>query len=240
VLTLVHEDDFEDAAAQLASAVDGTRESTPFVVRVRDASGRWCDLECVATNLLDEPAVRGILITARDATERERLARDLAHRAQHDPLTDLPNRQLLEERLLRALARADRSASRIAVCFVDLDGFKAVNDTLGHAAGDALLRDVAGALGSELRTGDTAARIGGDEFVLILDPAEEADEVLAALRRIRTAMLAHQPSSGDVRIGASFGVTLSEPFDSVVSMLKRADDALYRAKAAHDSIIEIG
>ncbi len=164
---------------------------------------------------------------------REREAR-LAHQASHDPLTGLPNRTRFRERLERALERARRDGRPCAVLFVDLDRFKQVNDTLGHAAGDQLLVAVAARLQSCLRDADTLARLGGDEFALLL---EEIGDLAGALRiadRLLAALAPALPVAGrDLVVAASLGVALSTGLeDTPADLLRFADVALYRAKDA--------
>ncbi|MEX2628044.1 MAG: PAS domain S-box protein, partial [Ilumatobacteraceae bacterium] len=208
VLGLVHPDDLPDARAELAALMEDDRgHQDTFTVRVRAADGEWRHLECVGVNLLDEPAVRGLVITSRDMTERQHLLDELAHRATHDLLTDLPNRTVLGDQLAAALARTERASRHVGLCYLDLDGFKAVNDSFGHAAGDELLVEMASRLHSAVRTGDTPARIGGDEFVVILDPVASDDDAAQVATRIRDAVLgADGLHVGDVRCGVSVGV----------------------------------
>lgn len=240
IIGLVHPDDMAEAATQLAALIDGTRGPEPFTVRVRSYTDEWRFVECVGVNLLDEPTVDGVVITARDTTEREVLAAEVAHRAAHDQLTDLPNRRVLEQRLSEALARGRRDHRSVGLCFVDLDGFKGVNDTLGHAAGDDLLVAVADALRDTLRGGDTPARVGGDEFVMVLDPILTEHDGLIAVRRVRNAIVALADGLPDgVPFGASFGLAVSEFGDGPDELIKRADAALYRAKARGGSAIEL-
>jgi diguanylate cyclase (GGDEF)-like protein/PAS domain S-box-containing protein len=238
ILGLVHPDDLAGAVVELEALIHGTRDDAPFVARVLDSAGTWRHIECVAVNLLDEPAVGGIVLTARDATERERLTQQLSHRALHDTLTDLPNRQLLQTSLNTALERT-RTGTRIGLCFIDLDGFKNVNDTLGHAAGDALLTRVADRIRHSIRGGDTAARIGGDEFVIVLDPVRDDHQALMVATRVRDAILElNDGSLGDVQFGASIGLAMSRASDTAAQLLHRADAALYTAKESHNSAIQ--
>jgi len=132
--------------------------------RIRHCDGSWRHVEVTTTNLLHEPTLEGIVLTLRDVSERTGLEEELKHQAFHDALSGLANRALFRDRLEHALARATRSKSSLAVLFLDLDDFKLINDSLGHTAGDALLVAVAGRLSASLRSGDTAARFGGDEF----------------------------------------------------------------------------
>ncbi len=240
ILGLVHPDDLASAADELEALIDGTRGTEPFSVRVKSYTGEWRHLECVGVNLLGEPTVGGVVITSRDCTDRVRLNEQLAHRALHDTLTDLPNRRLLHTTLGQALARSRRRHDHIGLCFIDLDGFKNINDTLGHAAGDASLITVAARLHETMRQGDTAARIGGDEFVIVLDPVTGAEQAVAVATRIRNAIIDF-PHTANVaaRHGASIGIAISQPGDTPSTLLNRADAAMYRAKAHHNSCIEI-
>lgn len=240
VLGLIHPDDLAHAAGYLGELLGGGRESNPFLVRVRTFGGTYRHIECVGVNMLDEPEIRGVVITARDATDRVNLANELAHRATHDELTDLPSRRLLETRLGDALARIAADGGSVGVCFIDLDGFKQINDTLGHAAGDDLLVEVARRIREAIRGGgDMAARVGGDEFVVVLDPLATHDEALTVARRLRDSVVAANDSSAHLAFGASVGLAISEPSDTPSSMLRRADQALYWAKQTRDSSIAI-
>ena len=133
------------------------------------ADGSYRYVETIATNLLDDERLQGIVLTARDVDERKAFEEQLRHRAFHDPLTQLANRALFYDRIEHALSREARDDHRVAVLFIDLDDFKVVNDELGHAVGDELLVDVAGRLRACLRSADTAARLGGDEFGVLLE-----------------------------------------------------------------------
>ena len=178
-----------------------------------------------------------------DITERKALEDELAHRAFHDPLTELPNRALLSDRLRQALARARRrrkgEAGTLAVLFLDLDNFKYVNDSLGHEAGDELLVEVAGRLRSALRPEDTLARMGGDEFVILLEGVEDegaaglvAERIAEALRE--PVVLGGPEGGQEVFATASIGVvTLGRGGEKTApeDLLRDADTAMYRAKA---------
>ena len=156
------------------------------------------------------------------------------HLALHDPLTDLPNRMLLHDRLEMAVKKAVRPKKRFAVMFMDLDGFKLVNDRLGHAAGDEVLKATARILVEEVRVGDTVARLGGDEFVVILEPALNLSEVARIAKRIMAALQKPIEVNGDTaEIGVSIGVAFfPEHGESPIQLLEAADDAMYAAKAA--------
>ena len=213
----------------------GAEQTTELRLRHADGSWRW--VEAIGQNLTHEPAVGGVVLNFRDITDRKRLEDQLQHEAFHDTLTGLANRALFTDRVTHALTRTRRSASeRLAVLFVDLDEFKLVNDSLGHAAGDELLTAVAERIRACLRRQDTAARLGGDEFGILLEeadralPAEIAERILDALR---------QPFALDARqlfVQASIGVALSGERDATSpetadELLRNADAAMYTAKS---------
>jgi diguanylate cyclase (GGDEF)-like protein/PAS domain S-box-containing protein len=353
---LVHEDDIENLRVTLGRTLNVTGGSVEFSIRVRHQDGTWRWLEGVATNLLDDPAVSGIVINARDVTERRaRLQRQAAiselgpevlrattleasvqsatdvinrildaracqvvavlktgdanqgsvgiaadtpsggealvvrdeppnlrvpvgdpdqplsyidvftenlltpddvqfvesvsgivlsatlrfsaedairHQAMHDPLTGLPNRALFNDRLAHAISRRARMAGYVAVMIVDLDGFKNVNDSLGHLAGDALLMAVARRFETCLREFDTIARLGGDEFAILFDELDAADQAGRVAQRVLDALVSPLPLPGrEVAIGASVGIALTDQVDAMADrLLADADAAMYRAK----------
>ncbi len=228
----IHRDDHEPTRQVLHRVTTTSEPSDPFTTRVRDASGGWRHLECVAVNLLAEPAVSGIVLTARDVTERHQIAEALAYSASHDELTDLPNRRKLSAHIASALERAASEHRHVALCFVDLDRFKEVNDTFGHAVGDRLLVAAGQAIRHTARSGDHAARVGGDEFVVLLDPVADQAEAEAIADRIHHAILGQYVQGlPDGLAQASVGVAVSEPDDTPSSLMQRADTALYATKA---------
>src|SRR5262249_26667157 len=143
--------------------------------------------EIVVEDRLSDPAVGGLVLNMRDVTERKKLEDELRHQAFHDPLTGLANRSLFEGRMTHSLAIANRRGRGFAVLFLDLDDFKTINDSLGHARGDAMLRAVGQRIAAILRPTDTAARLGGDEFALLIEIATEAEAHTVA-RRILEAL----------------------------------------------------
>lgn len=176
----------------------------------------------------------GAVLAATDITEFIEHRQHLEHLANYDTLTQLPNRILLAERMQLSLARAQRMGHQVAICMLDLDGFKPVNDSLGHKAGDELLRDVALMLQKAIRADDTVARIGGDEFAILLCDLHRASECEQTLTRILTRLSQpFQIAGQSVRIGASAGIALfpDDGCDGDV-LLNRADMALYQAKEA--------
>ena len=167
-----------------------------------------------------------------DVTERVRYQEELERQATHDALTGLANRNLLNDRLQHAIARAERRGGIVAVLFTDLDYFKYVNDSLGHTVGDELLKAVAAAISGCVRDVDTVARPGGDEFVLVLADAESENDVLSAMTRVLEAVSRQYPVAGhDLHVSCSIGASLY-PRDGrdAVTLLKNADTAMYRAK----------
>jgi diguanylate cyclase (GGDEF)-like protein/PAS domain S-box-containing protein len=170
-----------------------------------------------------------------DITERKSLEEQLDHLAHYDELTGLPNRTLLQDRLEQAIAGAERQKQHFALLFIDLDGFKLVNDTLSHAAGDKLLQQVARRLLAEIRSMDTAARLGGDEFVVILTDVKQRENVALVAEKILESLSVPYDlgalSDGRVSVSASIGVSIY-PNDELVAheLLRSADEALYRAK----------
>lgn len=171
---------------------------------------------------------RGVMF---DITERMTLEEQLTHQAFHDPLTKLPNRALFYDRVEHALSRREREISPLAVLFIDLDDFKAVNDAFGHAAGDELLTQVAGSLRRSLRAGDTAARFGGDEFAVLLEDANPERTAQIAQRILKTFEDPFSLGDKEIRVGGSVGAVVSTLRDEdVESLLANADAAMYRAK----------
>ena len=183
-------------------------------------------------NLLGNPAVRGIVANHRDVTERRAIQELLAYDASHDALTGLVNRAAFLRALHQALDQAEQEHRRLAVLFVDLDGFKRINDTLGHEVGDALLVGVGRVIQRNILGSDQVGRLGGDEFAVVLAHIDTPDNAMAVARRIVTELQQPLPTAGrSVHARASIGVALSGP-DALDAgeLLRRADTAMYRAK----------
>lgn len=189
--------------------------------------------EGTAVDLRHDPDVGAVVFTLRDVTARLAVERQLRERAFHDELTGLANRALLLDRVGHALARHTRHPdAAVALLFIDLDDFKAVNDGLGHAAGDELLRGVARRVRRCIRPGDTVARLGGDEFaVLIEDLGEREDALETARRLVEVLQLPLSVGGLELAAPASIGVAWAEPGATVETLLRDADIAMYRAKA---------
>jgi diguanylate cyclase (GGDEF)-like protein len=174
----------------------------------------------------------GAVLVLRHARQVALIIHESERRAATDALTGLPNRVLLRDRIGQALARLRRNAGEVGVLYLDLDGFKTVNDTHGHAAGDALLRLVADRLRGCVRESDTLARLGGDEFVILLGEPSSAEDAAACARRAAAALaLPFQLAEATVAIGVSIGIAMAQPATSDAdALLRAADRALYRAK----------
>ncbi|MGV9247390.1 EAL domain-containing protein [Streptomyces sp. NPDC003710] len=220
--------------------------TTRIECRFRSGDGGWLNVESTVNR-----HEGGLIFNSRDVTERVRLQAQLQHNAEHDPLTDLPNRALFTKRVQQALSgrrASDRGAAlrNTAVLFIDLDGFKAVNDTIGHQAGDELLVQAARRLQDSVRQGDTAARLGGDEFAALIvgdgtrDRAAREGHILELADRLRATLSQPYDIDGnDVRVAASIGVAFAEPGLGAGELLRNADLAMYRAKAAGKGRVEL-
>ncbi len=223
----------------LLEHVRGAAPDLPVIV-ISDDPGEQLDVAAVRAGAQDvlrrdtlNPAV--LARAMRLAVERKRSESELAHRALHDPLTGLPNRVLFIDRLTVALERTRRHSAPVAVMFADVDGFKRINDSMGHATGDRLLTVLAHRFREMLRPMDTVARFGGDEFLFAFEQLESEREAVLIAERIRHS--ASQPltlSDGEASITVSVGiVVLSDPTDPAVtpeSAIRDADTAMYRAK----------
>ena len=199
----------------------------------RHADGRVTHVSHTGKPIFDERGIfRGYRGVARDITERVRAEEDLARMAHYDTLTGLPNRALLQGRLTRAMARADRGETLLAVIFLDLDQFKEINDSLGHAIGDAVLKETALRLQGCLRSTDTVARLGGDEFTILLENLHTADEIRSVAEKLLLAIAERAEVAGhELHLSTSIGVTVY-PLDArdADTLFRNADLAMYHAK----------
>ena len=208
----------------------------PVEVRFSHLHGHWVPTDVGRVDLHDDPPVTGTVLNVRDVTSRKRNEQDLLRRALYDPLTGLANRALFREHVEKALARLRRTTARPhAVLFVDLDGFKTVNDSLGHAAGDEVLVEVGHRLGRVMRPGDTAARLGGDEFAVLLENPSEREAVELAHQILKVLLLPIVVQGKEVVLSGSIGIALSDTGADADELLRNADVAMYTAKAAGKS-----
>jgi diguanylate cyclase (GGDEF)-like protein/PAS domain S-box-containing protein len=225
---LLHPEDRERAAGFFRNAAQSPGVTGPVEWRFAQPDGSWLHAEILATNLLHDSSVRGVVLNTRDLSERRRLEDQLIHQAFHDPLTGLANRALFRDRVSHALALAQRSSNRVTVLFLDLDDFKKVNDSLGHAEGDRLLIAAAERFLACARSADTVARLGGDEFAILVEGADAGEGLPDRL----AAAMSHpfSLSSNQVRVTASIGVASASTNDTADDLLRNADMAMYAAK----------
>ncbi len=214
------------AARQRGQDVRGHRE---FKIRRKDGEVRWLDYSAAAIEYQGRPATLG---AAFDITERKRADEHIKSLAYHDALTGLPNRLLFNDRLSLAVAQAHRYQQKLAVLFLDLDRFKVINDSLGHALGDRLLQETASRLSTCVREGDTVARIGGDEFVLLLPGIQRPVEVARVAEKVLDALREPRVVDGhELVVTATVGISLyPDDGQDAETLVKQADTALYRAK----------
>lgn len=230
VLDLLHPDSHSIARNGMTTVLDLGQHLGPTEHRLRRPNGTWIEAEVTSSpsTFRGRPAIQMLI---RDITERKRTIETLRHRALHDPLTNLPNRALLEDRLQRALIHAQRAHDPVAVLLLDLDGFKNVNDTFGHEAGDAILREIAPRVHRVLRESDTVARLGGDEFVIVLPGADRASAELVARKILRSLRQPFRARGQLVSVWASIGIGLfPEHGGDALNLLRCADTAMYMSK----------
>jgi Amt family ammonium transporter len=214
----------------LKGATRGAPQTMETALQHRD--GQLVEVELTTVPIVVDDDVLGAYQIARDIGQRKETERKLETQALHDYLTGLPNRSLFQDRLEHAIERGARTGAQVALLYLDLDRFKAVNDSAGHAAGDLLLQQVASRLSCFLRGGDTVARLGGDEFAILLEDISDVNAALGAGKRI--ADLLSEPirlPMGDFETGASIGVALSSSdTESPEDLVRQADVAMYEAK----------
>ncbi len=231
----VHPDDQERVLDRLGEEFLTSDSPTLVQFRMGSGDGRWRYVEAVVTNQAIRPSVGGYVANIRDITERKEFEALLAHRALHDPLTGLANRQLILDRTEQMLSRVRRSFDPVAAYFIDLDNFKDANDSLGHEAGDKLLQAVAARLTSMLRASDTVGRLGGDEFVILVEGGSLATGPELVAQRIREVLREPFRIEGyealPITVTASIGIATGDR-TTAQELLRDADIALYRAKAA--------
>jgi diguanylate cyclase (GGDEF)-like protein/PAS domain S-box-containing protein len=235
LLDFVHPDDVERVLTLLSEVGDrgGNPQAVEFRWRHRD--GRWVDVETLWQDLALDANVGGILLNTRDVSERKAFEEQLSHQTFHDATTGLANRALFQDRVEHALSRQQRGDQAIAVLFMDLDDFKTINDSLGHAVGDELLAEVARRVRACLRSADTVARLGGDEFGVLVENAgyERAAEV--AERLLQSLEPAVRLEGKEVFVRASIGIAMGDDDRrgpaGAEELLRNADVAMYTAKS---------
>ncbi|MCE5191800.1 MAG: sensor domain-containing diguanylate cyclase [Actinomycetia bacterium] len=232
VLELVDADSADIATERLRTTIRDRRPSEPTEVRFIRRNGSRIDLQIAATPLMyhGRPAVQAV---AHDITERKRSEDTIRKMAYYDMLTGLPNRALFDDRLAVAIGHAEREETGFAVMFMDMNDFKAVNDTLGHAVGDALLSEVAHRLQMAVRRSDTVARLGGDEFTVLLPKVNSRQAAALIARKMTRTMEEPVPTDGGpVPIDLSIGIAFY-PADgrSFSELMYAADMAMYASKS---------
>ncbi|MGH8631657.1 MAG: putative bifunctional diguanylate cyclase/phosphodiesterase, partial [Burkholderiales bacterium] len=228
----IHPKDVNRARDSFAALVRGENPA-PIELRFRHADGSWIWLEALGNNLLEHPGIRGIVLTSRDVTERKRAEERAQYLANYDVLTGLPNRFLMHDRLSQACAQAHRNGLRVAVMHVDLDRFKVVNETLGHYVGDTMLKQAADRIKKSAREGDTVARVGGDEFTVVLANVPSVQALSAFAEKVLGSLSKPFPGEGqELFVSASVGISLfPDDAKGVDDLIKHADAAMFRAKA---------
>jgi len=233
-LDLLHPQDRPLVGNALRCLVEQSGEIVTLEYRRRHRDGEWRFVESTASNLLGHPAVAGIVLNSHDVTDRRQAEERLLYETLHDELTGLPNRVLFMDRLKQSMERSRREPDRITVVlFLDVDRFKIVNDSLGHLVGDQLLVQIAGSLLSVLRPTDTIARMGGDEFALLLEGVRAVTDAEEVAVRIHQRLSAPINLHGhEIFLSASIGIAVHTPeYERAEDLLRDADTAMYRAKS---------
>jgi len=217
-------------------------ESKTIEVRVPRPDGDRYYLTTAQPRMSDQGRTISVICISKEITERKIMEDRLAHMAQYDVLTDLPNRTLFSDRLQHAITQAKRDMTRIALIFVDLDNFKTVNDTLGHQVGDLLLMAVASRMLDCVRESDTVGRLGGDEFVILLPTIQEAQDAMVVAEKIRVALNQpfELPGYQRLNISSSSGICIYPDHGTDgIELSKNADDAMYQAKALGRNMVQL-
>jgi diguanylate cyclase (GGDEF)-like protein/PAS domain S-box-containing protein len=230
---ILHPDDVSSVTMLLGTIADEPGTDVGGEARLAHRDGSWRVFEWTARNLFEEPSVEGLVVNAHDVTERTALEEQLRHQAFHDPLTGLANRALFSDRVGHALSRRRRERQMPAVLFLDLDDFKTVNDTLGHGQGDRLLVEVARRISDSIRPEDTACRLSGDEFAVLLDEIGDVDRAADVASRVLQRISDPIVIDRELSVTASLGLAMVDAeVREIEDVLSRADVAMYAAKAA--------
>lgn len=240
---LVHPEDVERVRGEVASVLKGDKAEYVVEHRVRAESGHWIWILSRGKVMERDPGGRALTLmgTNLDITERKRSELQMEKLANYDTLTGCANRNLFSDRLRQAIARCARSKGRAALMYLDIDKFKGINDTLGHDAGDALLKEFAARLKAAVRATDTVGRLGGDEFAILLEEVKEEDAPARVAQKVLEAMRAPVDAVGKpVVVTTSIGVALFGGEAEPEALAKRADVALYEAKAAGRNTYRVG
>jgi diguanylate cyclase (GGDEF)-like protein/PAS domain S-box-containing protein len=233
LVEIVHPDEIQRVRLFVASiaAQSGGRATVEF--RVQHERGSWRNVEVLATNLIEDAEIAGVVLNIRDVSERKAFQAELEHQAFHDALTGLPNRALFHNRVAHALVAQLRDQMPVAVLMLDIDDFKNINDGLGHGAGDSVLEEVARRLQDCMRPVDTAARLGGDEFAILIHEAETEQAIEIAHRLLEALEAAITLEHRKLAIGISIGIAFSASAaagEDADELLRNADAAMYIAK----------
>ncbi|WP_203734803.1 putative bifunctional diguanylate cyclase/phosphodiesterase [Paractinoplanes durhamensis] len=234
---MTHPDDFERVQEFLGKLrLAGAGATDRLESRSRATDGTWLDVEVTATNHLDDPDIQAIILSVRDVSTQKALRAQLTRQAFEDPVTGLPNRALLLDRILTAVRRHARTSGRVSLLLIDLDDFKKINDTRGHMAGDDFLRTVAQRMTAAVRPSDTLARLGGDEFAVFVEELDDiglhamAERLLAEIKQ--PVRLGTTDLIGTASIGiATLKSTQDADGDAANDLMRDADLAMYAAKA---------
>jgi len=231
IIDRIHPDDFAKAIGTGVRAIAHSHNSV-VEFRLRHADGSWLYFESVVRNLTEHKNIGGIVYNARDVTERKHAQEELLFNAAHDALTGLPNRAFFLGRLESVVERIKRHPEQAAaVLFIDIDDFKVVNDCYGHATGDALSKEVSNRLRACVRSEGTIARMGGDEFTVLVEDVTDPSDAIRVAQRIQSSFVPPFLLDGlEVFKSTSIGIALTSPDSSAETVLQNADIAMYRAK----------
>jgi diguanylate cyclase (GGDEF)-like protein/PAS domain S-box-containing protein len=240
MMDLVHPEDFAKTMSAGPRSV-GYRQNRIVEFRLRNANGMWLYFECAVRNLIQHKNIGGIVYNARDITERKHAQEKVLFNATHDGLTGLPNRALFLGRLQSVVDRMKRHPHQAAaVLFIDIDDFKIVNDCYGHATGDALIKEVSNRLRTCLRNDGIIARMGGDEFTVLVDDVTDPSDAIRVAERIQSSFTRPFLLEGlEVFKSTSIGIALTSPETAAELVLQNADIAMYRAKSQGKACSEL-